>query len=90
MNILEDHVRAFFCWLVDFPMQWTTRTVVQLAQLVLLLFHPTLSSPAGFPKTGNGLWYAQPGDVWSREWLPVGNGYLGGTFPRVIRERRLS
>jgi hypothetical protein len=35
--------------------------------------------PLGFPASGNGLWYVTPGDVWSRTWLPVGNGYLGGT-----------
>lgn len=80
MDVCVDYVRVFLPWLVDFMMQWTTRTFVRLAQVVLVLFHPALSSPAGFPKTGNGLWYTQPGDVWSREWLPVGNGYLGGAF----------
>ncbi|KAK7040767.1 hypothetical protein VNI00_009673 [Paramarasmius palmivorus] len=42
------------------------------------------AAPPGFPASGNGLWYATQGDVWSRTWLPVGNGYLaamtgGGT-----------
>ncbi|KAF9479521.1 glycoside hydrolase family 95 protein [Pholiota conissans] len=61
-------------------MQRTVRTF----QLLLLLFHRAsviAAAPASFPKSGNGLWYTQPGDVWSREWLPVGNGYLGAMVP---------
>jgi hypothetical protein len=34
--------------------------------------------PAVFPNSGNGLWYNYTGDVWSKTWLPVGNGYLAG------------
>jgi len=34
--------------------------------------------PEEFPKSHNGLWYAQPGTVWSKDWLPVGNGEIGG------------
>uniref|UniRef100_A0A0W0FSY2 Putative glycoside hydrolase family 95 protein n=1 Tax=Moniliophthora roreri TaxID=221103 RepID=A0A0W0FSY2_MONRR len=51
-----------------------------LARRVLfyLGLYGTLSSaaPSGFPASGNGLWYNTPADVWSRTWLPVGNGYL--------------
>lgn len=36
------------------------------------------AAPSGFPATGNGLWYKTPGTIWSKEWLPVGNGYLAG------------
>ncbi|KAJ3576016.1 hypothetical protein NP233_g701 [Leucocoprinus birnbaumii] len=38
-------------------------------------------APPGFPSSGNGLWYDKPGMVWAREWLPVGNGYLGAMSP---------
>ncbi|KDQ52890.1 glycoside hydrolase family 95 protein [Jaapia argillacea MUCL 33604] len=36
-----------------------------------------LAPPSGFPSSGNGLWYTTPGSLWSREYLPIGNGYLG-------------
>ena len=36
------------------------------------------AAPPGFPESGNGLWYNSPGTIWSREWLPIGNGYLAG------------
>ncbi|TFK91898.1 glycoside hydrolase family 95 protein [Polyporus arcularius HHB13444] len=36
------------------------------------------AAPSGFPASGNGLWFSQPGrfDAWSNDWLPIGNGYL--------------
>lgn len=34
------------------------------------------AAPPGFPASGNGLWYPAPGAIWSRDYLPVGNGYL--------------
>jgi hypothetical protein len=39
-----------------------------------------LAVPRGFPASGNALWYSTPGNVWSKSWLPIGNGYLGGMF----------
>lgn len=36
------------------------------------------SAPPGFPSSGNGLWYTTPGSIWTQEFLPIGNGYLGG------------
>lgn len=36
--------------------------------------------PSGFPSTGNGLWYTEPAVNWSTQYLPIGNGYLGGTW----------
>jgi len=39
---------------------------------------PNPLRPEEFPKSHNGLWYAQPGTVWSKDWLPAGNGVLGG------------
>lgn len=38
----------------------------------------TSAAPSGFPETGNGLWYKTSGTIWSKEWLPIGNGYLAG------------
>jgi hypothetical protein len=36
--------------------------------------------PAAFPTSGNGLWYDQPGTNWATQYLPIGNGYLGGAW----------
>jgi hypothetical protein len=36
------------------------------------------SAPPGFPNSGNGLWYTAPGTIWVKEFLPIGNGHLGG------------
>ncbi|KAG8729889.1 hypothetical protein FRC11_007826 [Ceratobasidium sp. 423] len=36
-----------------------------------------VAAPDGFPRTGNGLWYNEPGLNWSTGYLPIGNGYLG-------------
>ncbi|KAF8954807.1 glycoside hydrolase family 95 protein [Flammula alnicola] len=60
---------------------WTARAFLQLAQLLFVVFHPALSAPQAFPKSGNGLWFTQPGGVWSRGWLPIGNGYLAAMVP---------
>lgn len=42
-----------------------------------LLVDQTTSLPPAFPTAGNALWYRQVADVWSKDYLPVGNGYLG-------------
>ncbi|KAJ1304162.1 hypothetical protein OPQ81_008562 [Rhizoctonia solani] len=36
-----------------------------------------VAAPNGFPRTGNGLWYNEPGVNWTTQYLPIGNGYLG-------------
>lgn len=36
------------------------------------------AAAAVLPISDNILWYEHPGDVWSKTWLPVGNGYLAG------------
>jgi alpha-L-fucosidase 2 len=47
-------------------------------------------APSGFPASGNGLWYSAPGVIWSRDYLPVGNGFLAGKcMSRVNLEMRL-
>ncbi|KAJ7705329.1 glycoside hydrolase family 95 protein [Mycena rosella] len=40
-----------------------------------------VAAPPGFPASGNGLWYTTPGVIWSRDYLPVGNGYLAAMTP---------
>ncbi|KAJ7040795.1 glycoside hydrolase family 95 protein [Mycena alexandri] len=37
--------------------------------------------PTNFPASGNGLWYSAPGAIWSRDYLPVGNGFLAAMTP---------
>lgn len=59
--------------LVDMP----RNTGLQAATLALPLLS-ALAAPSGFPETGNGLWYKTPGSIWTREYLPVGNGFLAG------------
>ena len=42
-----------------------------------------LQLPPGFPQSANALFYNSPADLnlWSTEWLPIGNGYLGAMVP---------
>jgi hypothetical protein len=48
-----------------------------------------VAAPTVFPSSGNGLWYNYTGDVWSKTWLPVGNGYLaGGNIHRLTTSFR--
>jgi alpha-L-fucosidase 2 len=55
---------------------WIHRGLLALSQFLLVVH----CAPPGFPASGNGLWFTQPGVVWAKDWLPVGNGYLGGTY----------
>ncbi|KAG6886580.1 hypothetical protein C0995_006789, partial [Termitomyces sp. Mi166 len=55
---------------------WATR-LLAFAQLVTL----SISTPPGFPLSGNGLWFNTSANVWAKEWLPVGNGYLAAMVP---------
>ena len=32
------------------------------------------------PSNGNALWYKNEASNWAREYLPIGNGYLGGEY----------
>ena len=38
----------------------------------------------GMPSNGNALWYKSEARNWVREYLPIGNGYLGGESSRSI------
>ena len=49
--------------------------------LVVLLIGSISAAPFGFPASGNGLWYNSTGTIWSRHFLPVGNGFLAATTP---------
>lgn len=64
-----------------------------LLRLVVFTLVPlstvTHAAPPGFPQSGNGLWYSSPAKIWSRHYLPVGNGYLGAMTPGGTREEEL-
>ncbi|KAF8157029.1 glycoside hydrolase family 95 protein [Crassisporium funariophilum] len=60
---------------------WSLPTHFYLVQLSLLLSHVAVAAPQAFPTSGNGLWYTQPGAIWAREYLPIGNGYLAAMVP---------
>ncbi|KAF8154695.1 glycoside hydrolase family 95 protein [Crassisporium funariophilum] len=60
---------------------WTYRAFLSLAQLLFLLPHVALTAPQAFPTSGNGLWFSQRGSVWSKDYLPIGNGYLAAMVP---------
>ena len=47
----------------------------------LALSYAAQAAPAGFPSSGNGLWYNSSGSIWSRHYLPVSNGYLAAMTP---------
>ncbi|KLO13238.1 glycoside hydrolase family 95 protein [Schizopora paradoxa] len=55
------------------------RQLVKAAHLLLL---PVVwAAPSGFPSSGNGLWYTETGSIWSRHFLPIGNGFLAAMTP---------
>ncbi|KAL9709537.1 hypothetical protein Ac2012v2_007276 [Leucoagaricus gongylophorus] len=78
-----DSFRLFYLHLTSLPTllaisrMWIHRVLLGLLQLFLV----AKCTPPGFPSSGNGLWYKEPGMIWSRDWLPVGNGYLAVTTP---------
>ena len=77
-----DILGLFFLHLPSLPAflvisrMWIHRVLLGLLQFFLI----ARCTPPGFPSTGNGLWYREPGIIWSRDWLPVGNGYLAGAY----------
>jgi hypothetical protein len=68
------------CFLISFIEYWLGRAL--LAIVYFLSFRP--SAPAGFPCSGNGLWFTKPGSIWSKEFLPIGNGYLAGMHVLLV------
>ncbi|TFY76710.1 hypothetical protein EWM64_g7300, partial [Hericium alpestre] len=64
------------------PDLWTSVMRMLKERLALLVGAGTAqSAPPGFPSSGNGLWYRQPGKDWNTELLPIGNGYLAAMIP---------
>ncbi|KAJ6466949.1 glycoside hydrolase family 95 protein [Mycena sanguinolenta] len=55
---------------------WTKSALLNAA-----LASVAIGAPAGFPSSGNGLWYSAPGAIWSLDYLPVGNGFLAAMTP---------
>jgi hypothetical protein len=52
---------------------------VALGFVVLTTVTPGHSAvPSSFPASGKVLWYRAPAASWSKEYLPVGNGFLAG------------
>ncbi|KAF8315453.1 hypothetical protein DL93DRAFT_2166815 [Clavulina sp. PMI_390] len=49
--------------------------------LTIILGVTAHGAPAGFPTSGNGLWYSSPGATWVTDYLPIGNGYLAAMIP---------
>lgn len=60
-----------------------------LAVYTVSSFSSSRAAPAGFPSSGNGLWYTQPATVWSRQYLPIGNGYLAAMTPGGVQQESL-
>ncbi|KAJ7584657.1 glycoside hydrolase family 95 protein [Mycena floridula] len=65
------------------PVQLVWIALMFLYRLYLALWAVplVLSAPPGFPASGNGLWFTSPGQIWSKDFLPIGNGYLAAMTP---------
>ena len=73
------------CSLFLFSRVWslTSDTMARKISAILIAggAASVLAAPPGFPASGNGLWYTEPGTIWSRHSLPIGNGFLGAMTP---------
>ena len=50
-----------------------------LISLLVVTVAPSQSAvPPSFPSSGKALWYRNPAISWSKEYLPIGNGFLAG------------
>ncbi|KAJ7864980.1 glycoside hydrolase family 95 protein [Mycena olivaceomarginata] len=65
-------VADFLCSLI----MWTKPALFNAAVASV-----AVGAPSGFPSSGNGLWYSAQGVIWSRDYLPVGNGFLAAMTP---------
>lgn len=68
---------SFLCVLMA-RLLFFVKTRILGAFIALIHLLGLTHAPIGFPHSGNGLWYSKPGTLWSRELLPVGNGYQAG------------
>ncbi|KAJ6567710.1 glycoside hydrolase family 95 protein [Mycena vulgaris] len=74
----EARMRCYISAAADYA--WSF--MMWIASTVLAAFaSAAVAAPPGFPASGNGLWYSAPGAIWSRDYLPVGNGYLAAMTP---------
>ena len=76
----------FGCWLaLLYFFDMLTRRVGEALVLGATL-SAVVAAPPGFPASGNGMWYNAPSGVgtWSEDWLPIGNGFLGGKCAFVV------
>lgn len=98
-HLLLEHVylrvlrwTAVFCALLLLLSVWTLPSVPTMVNktiaAILICGGATsaLAAPPGFPASGNGLWYTEPGTIWSRHSLPIGNGFLGAMTPGGIQQ----
>ena len=89
---LVESLALSFLSILDVAMRKLSQALVKLS--VVSSFLPIFSNaappsssslhlPPGFPQSGNGLFYTSPANLtlWSKEWLPIGNGYLAVTLP---------
>ena len=82
VRFMQDYFGTFSLPSISYIYQtievWVARL---LAFLYLLLWSSSL--PQGFPASGNGLLYNTTANIWTKEWLPVGNGYLAGKLSLI-------
>jgi len=71
----ESALRTFLCMRPD--MKTVFRHPWMQVAFTTGVASVAASAPAGFPSSGNGLWYTAPSTQWL-ESLPVGNGFLAG------------
>lgn len=66
---------------VLFEKMYCRISVFALSLFGLSIIERAVSAPPGFPASGNGLWFTEPGVVWATDFLPIGNGYLAAMTP---------
>ena len=77
VRVMLDHSGTFSLPSMSYIRQMIEVWVAWVLALLHLLFWSS-SLPQGFPASGNGLLYNTTANMWTKEWLPVGNGYLAG------------
>lgn len=67
-------LKPFFSWTL---VQITENFALPITLPWIIVVDTTCSLPSTFPSSGNVLWYRTPAKAWSKDYLPIGNGYLG-------------
>ncbi|TDL22531.1 glycoside hydrolase family 95 protein [Rickenella mellea] len=70
-------------------MRQRSRLILTTTTALAALTLGAIAAPAGFPSSGNGLWYTTTSGRWTKTYLPIGNGYLaassgGGTTTEAL------